>query len=75
MYKTYLQRSWRRLVVYLAWLVVSVGIVCRRIVKKCLELEKTYRSEASKAGEGLSFVTRKANTFNSVAMEQSKPLI
>ena len=57
---------------YLAWLVVLVGMVCKRIVTKCSELEKTYRSEASKAGEGLSFVTRKANALNSVAIYETE---
>ena len=56
-------------IMYSTWLVVLVGMVCRRIAKKCLKLEITYCSEASKTGEGLSFVTRKANVLNSVAME------
>ena len=48
-------------IMYSTWLVVLVGMVCRRIVKKYLKLERTYHSEASKVGEGLSFVTREAN--------------
>ena len=50
-------------------------IVCRRIVNKHLELKITYQSRASKAGEVLSFVIREVNTFTSVAMKQSKPLV
>ena len=49
-------------------LVVFVGMVCGKIINKCLELKRNQ----SGGREELSFMPNDVNAFNSVAMKQSK---